>query len=134
MKVSQNGKLILTSAAPASEQERIRIVADTDLPPAPPPGLMRSASERPLRFALGQNYPNPFNPRTTIPYALTDAGRVTLKVYSVAGQEIATLVDAVQDPGFKSADWDAGRVASGVYLYTISAGSITATGKMVLAR
>ncbi|MBI5464549.1 MAG: choice-of-anchor D domain-containing protein [Ignavibacteriales bacterium] len=80
----------------------------------------------PLTFELYNNYPNPFNPTTTIQYGLPSASRVTLKIYSLLGQEISTLVDGLQPAGYHQALWE-GRhqngapVASGVYFYRIVA-------------
>ncbi|HXF99747.1 MAG TPA: T9SS type A sorting domain-containing protein, partial [Bacteroidota bacterium] len=80
----------------------------------------------PTVFALEHNYPNPFNPTTQISYALPKQSFVTLKVYNVLGQEVATLVNEQQGAGFVTAKWD-GRnsigqsVGSGVYFYRIEA-------------
>ena len=79
----------------------------------------------PGSFQLLGNYPNPFNPTTTISYDLADAGHVTLKVYSVLGREVATLVNGVLPVGSFETAWD-GRdsqgavVPSGMYLYRLS--------------
>jgi|GEM_PF-4211908 len=70
-----------------------------------------------LTFILAQNYPNPFNPTTTIWYQLPVISRVTLKVYNVLGQEVATLVDEDQGAGNHHAVWNATRFASGLYVY-----------------
>jgi hypothetical protein len=75
----------------------------------------------PQTYALNQNYPNPFNPTTTIEYQLPTASRVSLKVFDVLGREVATLVDEVQASGFKSAEFSATRIASGVYFYRMEA-------------
>jgi V8-like Glu-specific endopeptidase len=93
----------------------------------------------PSEFALLGNYPNPFNPSTTIRYTLAEEARVTLKVYNTLGQEVATLVDEIQSPGYRAAFWNgrngAGEtVTSGIYLYRIQAGSIVRTEKMVLMK
>ena len=92
---------------------------------------------RPQAFALGQNYPNPFNPRTVIPYQLSSAIPVRLEVFNLLGQLVVTLVDEVQTAGVHTAHWDArdmaGQgVAAGIYIYRLTAGEATATGRMVL--
>jgi len=89
---------------------------------------------------LAQNYPNPFNPTTTIEFTLRERSHVTLRVYNVAGQLIATLVDAVRAPGvMHRVEWDghnaAGQsVASGVYFYRLQTKGFTKTKKMVLLK
>jgi hypothetical protein len=84
------------------------------------------ASTTPETFALDPNYPNPFNPTTTISYSLPVSSAVTLKVYNLLGQEIATLVNGQHPAGVQEVVWDgkdnAGRVVpSGIYFYRISA-------------
>ncbi|MBI3189375.1 MAG: SBBP repeat-containing protein, partial [Ignavibacteriales bacterium] len=69
----------------------------------------------PKEFALKQNYPNPFNPVTVISYQLSVKSHVQLRMYNLLGEEVTTLVDEIQDAGFKEIDWDAGNKASGVY-------------------
>ncbi|HEY6193180.1 MAG TPA: T9SS type A sorting domain-containing protein [Bacteroidota bacterium] len=88
----------------------------------------------PSEFKLYQNFPNPFNPRTIISYEIPTPTPVVLKVYDLFGREVATLVDGVQDAGFKSVQWDATGMASGVYFYRLSAGRFTQTRKLVLVR
>jgi len=89
---------------------------------------------QPTDFALLQNYPNPFNPTTIIRYTLPVRSQVTLVVYNALGQEIATLVDQVQDSGAKAVQFDAAGLASGLYLYRLQAGSFVQTRSMVLLR
>ncbi len=88
----------------------------------------------PTEYSLAQNYPNPFNPTTRIQYALPMSGRVTLKIYNVLGEEVASLVDEMQDAGFKSVDWNAATVPSGMYFYKITAGSFSEAKKMLLVK
>ncbi len=93
----------------------------------------------PSGVQLMQNYPNPFNPTTTIRYALPVQGHVTLKIYDLLGREIRTLVDAVQEPGYQSVDWNstnsAGQlVGSGVYFYRLVADGSSQTHKLVVQR
>jgi hypothetical protein len=75
----------------------------------------------PKVFALKQNYPNPFNPSTTISYDLPTAALVSLKVFNVLGQELATLVNRQQTPGSYSIRYDASQLGSGVYFYQLTA-------------
>ena len=85
------------------------------------------------------NYPNPFNPSTSINYALSEDGFVSLKIYNTLGEEVLTLVNEVQAAGYKSAKWN-GRtklgspVTSGIYMYRLTAGSQVQTGKMLLVK
>ena len=91
----------------------------------------------PARFALGPNYPNPFNPSTIIPYQLAASSQVRLEVFNLLGQRIATLVDGARSAGFHTATWTAtdaaGRaVGAGVYIYRMTVGAASQTGRMVL--
>ena len=88
----------------------------------------------PSEFALHQNFPNPFNPSTAIKFQLPSESYVKLVVYSLLGQELAVLVDGKQSAGFKSVEFDASGLPSGVYLYRLSAGSFTQVRKMLLVR
>ncbi len=83
---------------------------------------------------LEQNYPNPFNPTTVIRYQIVQAGPVRLSVYDVLGQEIAILVDGIRAPGMYETSFDARGLASGVYMYRLSAGGNTVTRSMQLVR
>ncbi|HEV8537995.1 MAG TPA: DUF2341 domain-containing protein [Bacteroidota bacterium] len=79
----------------------------------------------PEQFLLEQNYPNPFNPTTTIQFSLPRASLVTLKVYNILGQVVATLLDAeALDDGVQEVEFNAGNVASGVYFYRLTANGI----------
>jgi glycosidase len=88
----------------------------------------------PNAFTLAQNYPNPFNPQTTITYSLAEAGNVSLSVYNLSGQLVATLVDSYQRDGEYSVIWDASGQVSGLYFYKITSGVFNKTRKMVLIR
>lgn len=87
-------------------------------------------------FNLAQNYPNPFNPSTVINYTIPSAGHVTLKVYNVIGNQIATLVNQKQEAGTYNVMFtmNSDKLASGVYFYKLEAGSYSATKKMILVR
>jgi hypothetical protein len=85
-------------------------------------------------YALMQNYPNPFNPSTQINFAVSEKSFVTLKVYDILGKEISTLVNAELDAGYHKATFNAENLASGIYIYTITAGDFVNTKKMMLIR
>ena len=88
----------------------------------------------PETYGLSPNYPNPFNPTTTLEYALPRSGFVTLKVFSLLGEEVATLVAREHPAGVYTATWDASAMPSGVYFYRLSAGQFVETKKMLLMR
>jgi len=88
----------------------------------------------PLAYNLDQNYPNPFNPSTKITYSVKAAGNVSLKVFNILGQVVATLTEGKQDAGTYSIVFDASRFSSGVYFYQITAGNFVATKKMMLLK
>ncbi len=88
----------------------------------------------PMVFSLEQNYPNPFNPATVIQYTVPQAEKVMLKIYNVLGQEVATLVNEVQNPGTYQATFDASRLASGVYIYRMQAGDFVESKRMMLIK
>ena len=85
-------------------------------------------------FALQPNYPNPFNPLTVIHYQLPVTDYVTLKLYNVVGQLVATLVNEVKQPGNYEVTWDASGQPSGIYIYRLTAGNRAESRKMVLLK
>jgi hypothetical protein len=88
----------------------------------------------PKSFALNQNYPNPFNPSTAISYRLSAVSQTTLKVYNVLGEEVATLVNGVQQAGEHTVNFNATNLTSGIYLYKLQAGNFVETKKMILMK
>ena len=88
----------------------------------------------PEEFTLFQNYPNPFNPVTTINYNLPVAGKVSIKIYDILGNEVADLVKEEMPAGRYSVEWNASKYASGMYFYRIQIGNLIQTKKMVLIK
>jgi hypothetical protein len=97
-------------------------------------GILGETHALPARPVLQQNYPNPFNPWTTIPYELPRPSHVTLTVYDVLGREVATLVNGVEEPGYKSVQFNASDMASGVYFCRLQSGNVVDTKKILLLR
>ena len=101
---------------------------------AVPTGVEATGLPVPLAFELEQNFPNPFNPATTIHYDLPRAATVRLTVFSVLGQRVALLVAGEQKAGHHEVKFDAGGMASGVYLYRLEAGDFVGAKKMLLVK
>jgi hypothetical protein len=92
------------------------------------------AETLPVEFTGLVNYPNPFNASTTIKFELSYASFVTLDVFNVRGQKVATIVESELPPGAHQVTWNAETRASGVYYYRIKAGDISETRRMVLLK
>ncbi len=93
----------------------------------------------PDSYELSQNFPNPFNPSTTIRYGIPAQSHVTLKVYNILGQEVATLVDEIQGRGYKTAQFPptgagGNSFSSGTYFYRLQAGGFTQVRKLTLLK
>ena len=88
----------------------------------------------PSKFSLSQNYPNPFNPTTKISWQTAAAGLHTLKVYDIAGNEVATLVNEYKPAGIHEIEFDAANLSSGIYFYKLQSGNFVETKKMILLR
>ncbi|MEO8168571.1 MAG: T9SS type A sorting domain-containing protein, partial [bacterium] len=97
---------------------------------------LTSAKEKeiPTIFSLSQNYPNPFNPSTTIRYTIPRMSRVSLKIYNVLGQEVATLVNNIEEPGYKTILFNGNNLASGVYIYRLEADGFVEAKKLLLLK
>ena len=95
---------------------------------------VRREDSQPGDFHLDQNYPNPFNPVTNIGFKFQASGHVSLKVFDVLGREAATLVDEGLAAGKYNVAWDASNVASGVYFYRLTVGSMSMTRKLMVVR
>ncbi len=88
----------------------------------------------PKTFSLDQNYPNPFNPETIIRYEIPKSTFVTLNVYNITGQLVATLVNEQQNTGRYSVTWNGSNVSSGVYIYRLIAGNYVSVKKAILLK
>ena len=97
-------------------------------------GVKQIPNTIPSKFELSQNYPNPFNPTTNIKYSIPHSGFVSIKVYNILGQEVATLYQGFQKAGVYNLDFDASMLSSGVYLYRLQTNGFTETRKMMLLK
>ncbi len=88
----------------------------------------------PKVFALEQNYPNPFNPSTAIRYSLPEATHITLTVYNLSGETVATLVNGEQAAGSYDTVFDASGLPSGVYLYRLTTPVVSQSRKMMILK
>ena len=111
-----------------------------DLTPGEPIELYPTSVEQsesdfiPGQFALLQNHPNPFNPSTSIQYTISSRQTVTVKVYDMLGNEIATLVNEEKVAGLHEVEWNANEFPSGVYFYQLKTDGFTKTKKMMLVK
>ena len=103
-------------------------------------GIEDLAGITPTEFELSQNYPNPFNPSTTIRYAVPNESKVSISIFNLLGQEVATLVNDIQSAGYHEVLFNAANLSSGVYLYRINAVStggakeFSSTKKLILLK
>jgi hypothetical protein len=88
----------------------------------------------PSDYTLEQNYPNPFNPSTKISFSLPEAANVTLKVYNLLGQEVATVLNQFMSSGRFEVNFDASDLPSGIYTYALSTGNFNSVKKMMLIK
>lgn len=89
---------------------------------------------QPLTFGLSQNFPNPFNPSTVINYQIPEKGNVSLKLFDILGNEVATLVSAEQEAGSYNLTFNASGLASGTYIYKLSSGENVSVRKMTFIK
>ena len=90
--------------------------------------------QTPFSYELEQNYPNPFNPVTNIKFTLAKASNVQLNVYNILGQKVTTLINKSMRAGHYNYQFDASKLASGVYIYRLEAGDVRMSKKMVLLK
>ncbi|MBN2410765.1 T9SS type A sorting domain-containing protein [candidate division KSB1 bacterium] len=94
----------------------------------------QSVDQKPVLFQLYANYPNPFNPSTTIQFYLHKSTNIKLKIFNIAGQEVATLINGFKSAGDHRITWDPKGLSSGLYFYRLQAGEYSATRKLLLQK
>jgi hypothetical protein len=104
------------------------------LPDGTTTGINDINSSAPTTFGLNQNYPNPFNPSTVITYSIPKSGFVTIKVYDILGNEIATLVNEEKSAGNYSVQFFGGKLSAGIYFYRMQSGNYSQTRKLILQK
>jgi len=97
-------------------------------------GIEDLYSNLPTKYELQQNFPNPFNPTTKIRFGLPQAANLTLEVYNIVGQKVATVFEGHKAAGYHVVEFDASSLASGIYFYRIQAGRYIAIKKMILIK
>ncbi|HTK82480.1 MAG TPA: T9SS type A sorting domain-containing protein [Bacteroidota bacterium] len=134
VKCTGAGQIIIDCGnATGAPRTRIPRIVD-EYPPPPPEYDGKTPDSKPMSDALLKNYPNPFNPTTSIKYSIAESRFVRLKVYNVLGQEVASLVNEVKQPGEYSALWDASNLPSGIYMVRMSVGNFVQSEKMLLMK
>ena len=123
-----------TSTSPYSETGRFSTTASFSVDTEEAPD-----AQLPNAFELGQNYPNPFNPTTTIEYRMAETAHATIKVYNMLGQVVKTLVNGTVSVGTHRIEWDATddsgtAVSTGVYMYRMETGGVSASRTLVLMK
>jgi hypothetical protein len=103
------------------------------IPPAGPSAVSQQSAVV-KDFALHQNYPNPFNPSTKIEFSVPKSTFVTVKVFNLLGEEVATLASREFNAGRYTVDWNANNAPTGVYFYRLTAGSFVDTKRMMLMK
>jgi hypothetical protein len=106
----------------------IQGVADADRPEGEKP---KTVTAMPTAYTVEQNYPNPFNPTTRFAYGIPNDAHVQLRIFNILGQEVASVVNEFQNAGYKSVEFDASRLPSGVYFYRLQAGTFVTIKKML---
>ncbi len=110
------------------------VMGDVELVDVVLTGVEDLPGAKPSTYTLMQNYPNPFNPSTKIQFGIPEAGLVTLKVYDLLGQEVATLLNEQKNAGTYEVNFDASNLNTGVYFYKINSGNYSVSKKMLLLK
>ncbi len=95
---------------------------------------IKDIENQPNEYKLSPNYPNPFNPTTRISFTIPKKGHVTLIVYSILGQKVATLVNGIKQPGSYEVNFNGSKLSSGIYFYRLTTGQNVQTKKMILLK
>ncbi|MBL7074009.1 T9SS type A sorting domain-containing protein [candidate division KSB1 bacterium] len=132
--ITQLDEIYLQTAESHYHLDNILITTSTSDWPRKPITALADSSLLPQHYDLAQNYPNPFNPMTVIRYQMPDDGQVTLKMFNILGQEVATLVDKRQVAGYHQVTWDGSDFASGIYFVHFKAGEFHKVRKMILVK
>ena len=120
--------LVLTTNAPGGVEEVILTgVGESTMD-------VGEEEELPRSYVLEQNYPNPFNPETEIRYGIPVGGRVLVRVYTMLGEEVVTLVDEEQSAGWHTATFGGSTLSSGLYLYRLETSDFVSIKKMILLK
>jgi plastocyanin len=116
---TQAGSFEITVTDPASQLEKHALVIVSATV-----GVKDKLTTIPTEYNLYQNYPNPFNPTTTIRYSIPFTSNVGIKIYNILGQQVANLVNKIHSPGVYEFNWNASKLASGIYIYLVEAKSM----------
>jgi len=131
--ISQGGPRIFTSPFTMP----LDVWSNSEKPEEDGPEIPSSVKEidgNPNTYSLEQNYPNPFNPATMIRFSIREQGLVTLNVYNLLGEKVASLVNSELASGAYEVDFNGANYSSGIYFYTITANNYFATKKMILLK
>ena len=139
--LTKEGVLLVVSDVPSSAPDTGYVVGDYSVLSTEPIVEVEDERNTPVGFFLEQNYPNPFNPSTKIKFTIAEFGLVSLKVFDVLGNEVATLINEEKTTGeyeveFNSHSGLSGikELSSGIYFYQLTAGSFIQTKKMILVK
>ncbi len=121
--------VIITQPAVSSTEDAILIILESETPLS-----VEKTTEMPTEFSLSQNYPNPFNPTTTIEFDIKAEQHVSLIVYNILGEKVATLVDETRMTGAHKVNFAASTLNSGIYYYTLESGGLKSTKKMLVIK
>jgi hypothetical protein len=135
VKASKSGSIMFSSNPAGAAAFRVHITQDDELPPAAPGGEV-ATGKLPIAtsFQLEQNYPNPFNPVTRISFQVPSQADVSLVVYDLLGQKVATLVNEPRAAGTYEVTFNASNIPSGVYLYRLTVNGRSANKTMILLK